>query len=367
MRYATHLAAPDPFILLDDGKRRHVLVSVLEYGLARKMLAKSKRHVVVLFDPYYDKVRKELAKRGVQGKIRRRHVLALIAAKYLREKKIRKVVMPPNAWAAHVATLRENGITVELGTKRFYPERDIKTAPELKEINAVGRATIAALDSCMKILRSSKANAKGELVYHGERVTSDSLKRAARHVLLEHDCEAPELILSHGLQTRYPHELGTGAIKRGEPVLFDFFCRSTESGYWFDMSRTIVLGEPSPQYLKLWRAVKEAQDAALDKIKPGVRCGAVNQEIENVFKRRGFTTTDEEGFLHGAGHGVGLEIHEAPNIGKGSPDILRAGMVITIEPGLYYKKIGGARLENTILVTKDGYRDLTRYPRRMTP
>jgi len=367
MRYATRLAAPDPFILLDDGKKRHVLVSVLEYGLAKRTLSKSKRHVVVLFEPYYDKVKKELAKRGEKGKIRRRHVLALIAAKYLREKKIRKVVMPPSAWAAHVATLRENGIRVELGTKRFYPERDIKTVKELKEINAVGRATVAALDCCMEILRSSRPNAKGELVHRGAKVTSESLKRAARHVLLERDCEAPELILSHGLQTRFPHELGAGAIKEGEPVLFDFFCRSTESGYWFDLSRTVVIGKPSREYLALWRAVKEAQDAALDKIRPGVRCGAVNAEIEDVFKKRGFATTDEEGFLHGAGHGVGLEIHESPTIGKGSADVLKAGMVVTVEPGLYYKKLGGARLENTILVTRDGSKDLTRYPRRMAP
>jgi len=359
MRYAAGVRMTDPFILLDN-KKRTLLVSSLEYGRVKKELAGKKGYAVICYDKLYDKVRKERKKQGRK----RCSALALVAATYLKRQRIRKVLMPPKTAAIVVDTLREQKITVRL--EPLYPERAIKRPDELQKILLVRDATEAAMRRCFTILKSSRK--KGTIfTYEGKKVTAEFLRIEARKVLLEHGCEAPELIISHGTQTAYPHEEGSGAIREGEPVLLDFFPRSMTTGYWFDMTRTVCIGTPSPELRKMYAAVKEAQDAGLRLVKPGLKCSAIHAAVEKVFVRHGLKTTESEGFIHSTGHGLGLEIHEQPSIGKRSADVLRAGMVITIEPGLYYKKAGGVRLEDTVLVTTTGYKNLTRLPRVFQP
>lgn len=363
MRYASGLAVTDPFILLDTGRRRHILVSSLEYGRVRKELLHKKKVKAVLFDKYYETLKKRIERKQKGGKVKRGSLLALIATAYLKELRIRRVMVPQNAWASHVEQLRKEGIRVEVSQRPLYPERAVKTKKELREILKVRNAAAAAMGRCLTIIKESKANAKRELIYGGRKVTSELLRYEARRTLLERACEAPELIISHGRQTAYPHENGRGVIRTGEPIILDFFPRGAESGYWFDMTRTVCKGMPSSELKKLYDAVKEAQDAALKLIKPGMRTGRIHAAAEEVFARRGYATTAEEGFIHGTGHGVGLEIHEAPSLGKEGKDVLRRGNILTVEPGLYYRKVGGVRLENTVLVTTTGYKDLTRMGR----
>ncbi len=371
MRYAAGLSVPDPFILLDTGRKRTLLLSSLEYGRAKRALGRKKRYEIVLLDRYYERVKEKLKARKGQ-KIRKGGVLALIAAAYLKGRKVRSVVMPARAQAIHVEQLREAGIRVALAATP-YPGRAVKTEKEIKEILKVRDATVTAMRRCIMIIRKSgterrgggEGKGNGYLYYEGKRVTSGLLRQEARHVLLAHGCEAPELIASHGRQTAYPHDMGSGPIRAGEPVILDFFPRSTESGYWFDMTRTVVKGRPSAGFRKLYAAVQEAQDAALSKVRAGVRAGTVHAAAADVFRKRGYATTEEEGYIHSTGHGVGLEIHEAPSLHAGNTEVLKAGMVVTVEPGLYYHKLGGVRLENTVLVTTTGHRDLTRMRRGM--
>lgn len=376
MRYASGLRITDPFILLDTGRKRHVLVSPTKYGLAREMLKGKKGVLLVPTD--FDKLMKKI---GRGGERRSAPFLALIAAAYLKEKGIRKVVMPRNSWASHVEQLRKEGIKVALASSPLYPERAIKTKEELREILKVRDATVAALDRCVSILKQSKLsrvserrtgassctrtnnNIRNELVFQNEKLTSEFLRAEARKILVEYECEAPDLIISHGDQTASPHDEGRGAIRAGEPIVLDFFPRSMVSGYWFDMTRTVCKGAPSPVLKRQWDAVKAAQDAALKMIRPGVKTGAIHAAALEIFEKRGFKTDDKQGFIHGTGHGVGLEIHEAPSLGEDKTEVLREGMVLTVEPGLYYRTSGGVRLENTILVTKAGYKDMTKYPR----
>ncbi len=362
MRYASGFSVPDPFILLDTGRQRHLLLSRLEYARARRAFARKPGFRIVLLDPLYDEVKRRLRARKGE-KVRKGSVLARIAAAYLHSLGIRTVVVSPRMWAAHVAQLKKAGVSVTLSPAPLYPERAVKTKREILEITKVRNATVKALDRCLDILKQSKRNQRKELVYKGEKVTSEYLRREARHVLLDHACEAKELIISHGRQTAYPHDLGSGTIKAGEPVILDFFPRSMESGYWFDMTRTVCKGTPSPELKKLYAVVKKAQDAALAKVKAGTTTGAVHEAAARVFERAGYATTDEEGYIHSTGHGVGLEIHEAPSLHEKGTERLQAGMVLTVEPGLYYKNIGGVRLENTVVVTATGYKDLTRKAR----
>lgn len=361
MRYASGFSVPDPFILLDTGRQRHLLLSQLEYARAKRAFARKPRYKIILLDPLYEKVKRRLrAKKG--EKVRKGSVLAKIAAAYLQSLGIRTVVVSPRMWVAHVAQLKRAGIAVTPSPTPLYPERAVKTKREVLEITKVRNATISALNRCLDILKQSKDQRK-ELVYKGKKVSSEFLRREARHILLDHACEAKELIISHGRQTAYPHDLGSGTIKVGEPIILDFFPRSMATDYWFDMTRTVCKGAPSPELRKLYRTVKKAQDATLAKVKAGVTTGAVHEAAVQVFERAGYKTTDEEGFIHSTGHGVGLNIHEAPSLHEKGTERLQSGMVLTVEPGLYYKNIGGVRLENTVMVTATGYKDLTRKER----
>lgn len=348
MRYASGTSVPDPFILLEKGRKRYLLVSSLEYGRVKKALRRDKTRDVVLLDEYLD---------------RKRSSLALVAAAFLKEKKIKKVMMARRSWASHVDTLRKEQIKVELAEGPLYPERAVKSKEELKEILKVRNATVKAMKVCIGIIEESSVNKKDELLFEGKKVTAEILKKVARKVLLEHACEAPEIIVSHGKQTAYPHESGKGIMKAGEPIMMDFFPRSMESGYWFDMTRTVCRGATSPEIKKVYAAVKDAQDAAMKLVKPGVAAKKLHEAAAAVFEKRGFKTTKEKGFLHAVGHGLGLEIHEAPSVGPRSEGKLKAGNVITIEPGYYDKRFGGVRLENTLLVTTTGYKELTRMKR----
>lgn len=357
VRYRFPILVSSPFILIDTGRKKHVLLSSLEYGKARRVLDK-KEFRLVLLDEYYAKVKR-------QRNVRKGSLLAWIAATYVRTLGVSRVLVSPRCWALHLEQLRAAGLTVEVSQTSLSPARAVKSMREVREIMRVRNATVRALRRCFSIVRESVVNEQGALVYEGRRVTAEFLKREARMVLLQYGCEAPEIIISHGVQAATPHDLGSGVLKAGEPLLFDFFPRSLETGYWFDMTRTICKGDAPKELRALYVVVRKAQDAALATIRPGVRAATVHEAAARVFRAAGYETTATEGFLHGTGHGVGLEIHEAPSLHEGSRDRLREGMVVTVEPGLYYQKIGGVRLENTVLVTKEGYRDLTRFPRRL--
>jgi Xaa-Pro aminopeptidase len=229
-----------------------------------------------------------------------------------------------------------------------------------------------------KVLRAVEAAAA--IVIEYLKITPEPTSEGAHviidRVLADFKCESPEgHIVAGGVQSSAPHEKGTGQLKRGEPIVIDIYPRSTASGYFADMSRTVCLGEPSPELEKMYEAVREAQNRALSLVKPGARGGDIQEAVEKYFIEQGFKTSGKreekggfpfkEGFVHGVGHGVGLKIHEAPHLGRGSKDVLKEGDVITIEPGLYYEAIGGVRLEDMVLVTKDGYQNLTNFPKEL--
>lgn len=369
MRYSSQMHIPsEEFILVDDGIRRTVLLSPLEYGGVKREANKKAGIEVLLFTPHLERVRatlrRELERKSKDQKKRMSgsSVLALIAAEFLKERKIKNVRMSPLSRVGDVETLRTAGIGVEVSDETLYPKRVVKSDEELKKIKATRRATVDALRHCIGLIKRSGV-VKKNLVLKGKRLTVEFLKSEARKILLSHNCEAREIIISHGVQASSPHHLGKGVLKEGEPIIMDFFPRSLRTGYWFDMTRTIVKGEPKRELKELWCAVREAQRAGLSKVRAGVKTGTVHRAVVKRFKELDYKTTEEEGFIHGTGHGVGLNIHEAPSIHEGGEEILRAGMVLTVEPGLYYKKIGGVRIEDTVLVTKDGYKDLTRFPK----
>jgi len=156
----------------------------------------------------------------------------------------------------------------------------------------------------------------------------------------------------------------------------DIFPQHKSSRYFADMTRTVSKGQPPPEIVKMYEVTKRAQDAGIKAVRPGVTGRAVHELVEDIIFEAGYDTLREgqqrgpkgglpRGFIHGLGHGLGLEIHEAPNLGRTGTKPLAVGDVVTVEPGIYIPEIGGVRLEDTVVVTEDGCRDLTRAPRQL--
>jgi len=200
--------------------------------------------------------------------------------------------------------------------------------------------------------------------------TSERAHEIIDEVLTEHGCESPERhIVTSGIQSHEPHEEGTGLIEQGVPIVIDIYPRSTESGYFADMTRTVCIGTSPFELQRMYGTVLEAQNMAISMLAPGVRCSDVHNVVAEFFINQGYETngkgsefTYAEGFVHALGHGVSTKIHDKPTLSPKSEDILQEGDVITIEPGLYYKHIGGIRIEDMFVITETGVERITQFP-----
>ena len=230
-----------------------------------------------------------------------------------------------------------------------------------KDIEAI-KKTVVAMESAMTAVIT--------YLQESDVPTSKEAKEIVDAVLLKHDCESPEnRIVASGRKTHEPHYMGEGVIERSQPIVIDIYPRSTETGFYADMTRTVCLGTPSAELVSMYAAVQEAHQASVSLLRPGARCRDIHRASAEVFERLGYKTSGvgtlfayAEGFVHSVGHGVGLDVHEAPAMGRKSEAVLLAGDVVTIEPGLYYKHIGGVRLEDLFLITETGYEQLTSLP-----
>jgi Xaa-Pro aminopeptidase len=169
-----------------------------------------------------------------------------------------------------------------------------------------------------------------------------------------------------GDQACDPHDEGSGPLPAHRSIIFDVFPRSAATRYFADMSRTVIRGTASPELKRLYQAVKDAQEEAITRVRPGADGTKIHQGICDRFDAAGYATGlvngRMQGYFHGTGHGVGLDIHEHPRISRNG-SILQEGEVVTVEPGLYYPGLGAVRIEDMVLVTRDGCRNLTNYPK----
>ncbi|MGZ4150683.1 MAG: M24 family metallopeptidase, partial [Actinomycetota bacterium] len=185
---------------------------------------------------------------------------------------------------------------------------------------------------------------------------------------------ADEFIVAHGPQSAVGHDMGTGAIAESEPVVIDLWPKDMETACYAEMTRTFVVGDPPEEILRYHALCKEALDRSLAAIRPGEAGANVFRLVCEIFHEAGEPTqlskkpgeVLEDGFYHGLGHGVGLEVHEAPTLGR-APGTMVAGDVVTVEPGCYRHGFGGVRLEDLVLVTEDGAENLTDYPYELEP
>lgn len=192
----------------------------------------------------------------------------------------------------------------------------------------------------------------------GKLLTSERVREIIETSLLNNHCGTFDTIVAGGNQATDPHETGHGPLRADRPIIIDIFPYHREHGYYGDITRTVIKLPPTQEQRKLYRTVLSAQRMALDMVKPGIKGSSIHARVVEFFKASGYRTGvkngNPEGFFHGTGHGVGLDIHESPSVST-RPDVLRQGHVITIEPGLYYPGLGGVRIEDTVVVTAAGY------------
>ena len=286
----------------------------------------------------------------------------------LREHRIRRVVVSPSFSIGMAMRLRRAGIRLVVAKQAVIPEREVKSAREVACIRDAQKAAAAAMRFAIQKISKARVNRAGFLMEQEHKLTAGDIRRAIDLKLMELDCVARDTIVACGKASADPHARGDGPIRVGEPIVIDIFPRHKTHGYWGDITRTIVKKKASPELRRMYHAVSAAQKAALREVKKGARLKKIHQTVHQIFAGQGFRTEIKdgyaEGFTHNTGHGVGLEIHETPSLGPGLGQ-LKAGNVVTIEPGLYYRKIGGVRIEDTVLVTPTGFKHLAKVPRRL--
>jgi len=358
MHYAVKTNIASSFFFLQIGRKKLAFLNKNEFGLIpQKTKIKS-----LPLEKFIEEAKKlKFPPHRRAGKTSDRNKLAyLIFKKY--KLMDRKVEVPIHFPLDMADFLRKNGAKLT-PTFPFFPERSGKTREEIGYIKENLAHTKLAFRIIENILRRSKI--KKNRIYHRNKIlTSEFLKQEAEKALVEKEMfNLSGMIISSGKQTAIPHHDGTGPILPRQPIVCDIFPRHRKTGYFADMTRTYVKGKSTPEIQKMYGAVLKAQLAAMKKIRAGVSAKEIYNVAADVISKEGYDV-GEKGLIHGLGHGVGLDIHEKPSLKPHSEDILEAGNVITIEPGLYYPEIGGIRIEDIILVTKNGCKNLTNYPKK---
>lgn len=352
MLYLSGVFVPDSFLAIIVRNKKYAVVNQLEYG---RVLRDSNFDKVMLLEAVRPKVAKYL-------QIPVRDVgpgeLMLYFTQFYDAKTVK---IPADFPAIFYAKIRDAGYCVEMIEGAFFTERIKKTDFEVAAIRKGNAASAAGIRSAEAILRASTIDGN-RIMYAGKPLTSERLRAAIDKTCLSKGAVANHTIVAGGRQACDPHEIGHGLLRPGELIIIDVFPRDQKTGYHGDLSRTFIKGKASPLQRALVLAVQRAQRAAIEKLKEGVSGGVVHGAAQKLFDDAGFVTERRKncfvGFIHSTGHGLGLEVHEAPRVSKGAPK-LKAGQVITIEPGLYYPEIGACRIEDVVLVTKDGYEKLS--------
>jgi Xaa-Pro aminopeptidase len=279
---------------------------------------------------------------------------------------ITDLIVPTNFGVELADALRERGFRISTRREPFYPERAIKSPEEVQHILQTMRATEEAIGRAVEVIRASDIH-QGQLYHEGRVLTSEFIKKLINVKLMENDCIAQHTIVACGDDACDPHNEGSGPFRAHEPIVMDVFPKSSKTGYYADITRTVVKGKPSDALRRVYDTVLQGQELGLQMVKAGISGKAIHTAIQDLFEQAGYHTgvinERVQGFFHGTGHGVGLEIHEPPRISR-IDDTLQPGHVVTVEPGLYYLGIGGVRIEDTVLVTSDGYENLTTFPKQ---
>jgi Xaa-Pro aminopeptidase len=355
---ASGISVVDPFTYVETDAKRVIVTSELEADAARRNSTATDVWTGTEFGA------RELLKSGMNYN----EASLEVVRRALEKLDVRDAAVPPSFPVELADYLREHGITVRADRACFEMRRRVKDERALAGIRIAQRATEAAFARVVEVLGASSPGADG-LVFEGETLSAERLTAAIEDVLRACGCEGEPPLVGNGPIGANVHEHGSGPIRPHESVIVDIFPRHTASRFFADMTRTFCFGEAPEQLRHMHATVYEALRVSTDRIAAGVNGRAVWEAACDVVEAGGFSTTRgladgeslDEDFFHGLGHGVGVEVHEAPNMGLAGDDLI-AGDVVTIEPGVYRKGFGGIRLEDLAVVREGGCDVLTDFP-----
>ncbi|MFZ3149581.1 MAG: Xaa-Pro peptidase family protein [Methanothrix sp.] len=351
MYYLTHFLAGDRFALLAREKTT-LLVSSMETGRARKES---------IVDECVSTSRYRILDK-MKGSEKPEEAYCRVLVEFLHSHGIRRLGVPfsfPAGFYQHLVM----DFDVKIMESPASRCRAIKRQEELDAIVCTQRACERAMRQAVLLIGHSEP--RGEMLYReGQPLTSEKVRSAIDVSLLEDGCEAMDTIVAGGLQAADPHARGTGPLAANAPIVIDIFPRSKSSRYFADMTRTVLKGEAAPEIKEIYEAVRLAQAEGLEAIRAGIFGKEVHSRVSQVFLDQGYPEREGCGFTHSTGHGVGLDVHEKPTLSDVG-GALEVNHVVTVEPGLYYPKIGGVRLEDLVVVKENGSENLTHFERKL--
>ena len=351
MYYLSHFLAGDRFAFLAQEKST-LLVSSMEKGRAEK---ESIADRIISTSQYQIREKLKVSENSEEAYGR-------VLADLLRDRGIRNLGVPfrfPAGLYQHLV----KDFAVAVIESPASRSRVVKTQEELLAIEMAQRACERAMRQAIDLISSSLI--QGEMLYRdGQPLTSERVRSAIELSLLEDGCESTDTIVAGGFQAADPHARGTGPLAANSPIVIDIFPRSKSSRYFADMTRTVLKGEAPLEVQEIYEAVCQAQVEGLRALRAGVSGRAVHSRVSEVFRDLGFSETEGRGFTHSTGHGVGLDVHEAPSLGEAG-EILPENCVVTVEPGLYYPEIGGVRMEDMAVAKKGGCQNLTQFEKNL--
>lgn len=344
--------APDPFIAFSVGRKRYAVLNALEIARGRQ---ESVFDEVLALEEWKAKAedRFDMPRAGAG------EIVAVIAGEF----QIKAFDVGGDFPLGLARKLEALGVRMRVAEGGLFPEREKKNREEAEAIRRGNRCSAAGIRAAERVLR--KATIKnGKLFFEKRYLTSERLKEEIEIACLREGAVSSHTIAAGGDQACDPHCTGTGILRANECIIIDVFPRVSSTGYHGDMTRTFLKGKASEGQKQLVETVRAAQKQALARVKAGVTGNAIHRTVVQVFQRAGYETKTTggrpEGFFHGTGHGLGLEVHEAPRVSFHGPR-LKVGHVVTVEPGLYYPGLGGARIEDVIWVQRDGGELLSHY------
>lgn len=360
MLYATRMFVPDPFIFLEIHGKKIVIMSDLEVDRAK---SEARVDEVLSFTKLAEKLKGKRRSKSKKSAVTSTDVLDFI----LKEYDVKNLLVPSNFPLEHADRIRKKGYQIESKSDPFFKERTVKTKEEIEEIKKTQKCTEEAVQEAVKAIQESEIQ-DSFLYYRGQKLTSEAIKRMINVELMKRDCIASHTIVAPGIQGCDPHNEGSGPLLANQSIIMDVFPHSMSTHYYADMTRTVVRGKASDKLKRMFDAVLEGQEIGFKMIRHGANGEKIHSAIVKRFEKLGFKTGEVDGrmqgFFHGTGHGLGLDVHEPPRISV-RKDILKAGQVVTNEPGLYYPDAGGVRIEDLVVVTKTGCENLTKFPKQL--
>lgn len=365
--YASRMDVPDPYLWYQDTKgRTHMVMSPLEVDRARRQARVDS--IIAMAD-----IVEDLQKQGKPADL-------VSQMHWVVERDGPDVVEVPAQFPLSLAeALRERGVKLRVAAGSFFPRRAVKTPEEVAQIRAAQQLNEQAFKRAFAVLAEATIGNDQLLYWQHEVLTAEILRGEMNAEIARGGGMPSDCIVACGDQGADPHERGHGPLKANELIIIDSWPRGPYPNmYHGDLTRTVLKGKPSPEQQKLFDTVRDGQLLGLSLVREGITGRDIHLAIENYFTQQGYRTGLDEktgrnvGFFHGTGHSVGLEVHDdGPGISKGrvtdrsQPAPLQKGLVVTVEPGLYYPGIGGVRVEDIIVVTENGHENLTTLPKTL--